>query len=470
MSWQEDLRQLDQALAEGRIHADDYRKRRDQLLATATGATTPQAAEQPAASPFPAQPPHQPPASGQFPAPQPPPSGPFAAPQPPPNSGPFPAQQQPASGPFPAQQPPSGPFAAQPQPGQQPGQQPQQPQQPPQPVQPPQQTEATQVHQPSSGPFPTPFRWEPSGGESTQIVGQQPGGNPDVTQVVSSQPGGAPTEAESTQVVRPVGQPGMPQQHQAPWQSTPPNPNQGSPWGADDQPMPSLQPTWLAQGPEVFAEDKGSKFGKGAKILVALVLVIGLGVGAYFVFFTGKDENQPGTTAAPPPPTQTSSTKPKPPRDELSITELPGKPNDKFEAIKTFADAKAENFLTPTEVQILTDAGAGKARLGVSDTSEGINLTIFTTQTTSAETAAVARDKLAEQQIVNGAKALENQPTGVVASKYEKTANTPAFIRAHYAHKGTLVRIQVVGKDLVAVTEAYNELLAEQLKILAANG
>ncbi|ALG05597.1 hypothetical protein [Kibdelosporangium phytohabitans] len=454
MSWQEDLRQLDQALAEGRIHADDYRKRRDQLLATATGATTPPASSGPASNPFPAQ---QPPASNPFPAQQPPASNPFPAQQPP-ASNPFPAQQPPASNPFPAQQPP---------------------QQPTPPPPPPQQAEATQVHQPgqqpSSGPFPTPFRWEPTqgGAESTQIVSQQQSGNPDVTQVVSQQQGGQQAgntgEAERTQVVRPVQQQGA-QQHQAPWHSTPPNPNQGSPWGMDDQPMPSLQPTWLAQGPEVFAEDKGSKFGKGAKILVALVLVIGLGVGAYFVFFTGKDNNQPGAIEPQPSPSPTSTTKPKPPRDELSIADMPGKLNEKYNNVKTFADAKAENFLTPTEVQILTDAGAGKARLAVSDTPESINPSVFTTQTTSAETATVARDKLAEQQIANGAKALDNQPTGVVASKYDKTANTPAFIRAHYAHKGTLVRIQVVGNDLVTVTEVFNDLLAEQLKILAANG
>ncbi|MFC0115799.1 hypothetical protein [Kibdelosporangium aridum] len=416
MSWQEDLRQLDQALAEGRIHADDYRKRRDQLLATATGATTPPAVSEPTSNPFQAQ--------------------------------------QPTSGPFPAQQPNSGPF-----PAQQPPQQPQ----PPQAAQPPQQQpEATQVQQPSSGPFPQAFRWEPTN-DSTQVVGQQPGGNPDVTQVVSAQSGG---EAERTQVVRPVQPPGMPPQ--APWQSTPPNPSQGSPWGVEDQPMPSLQPTWLAQGPEVFAEDTKKKGGKTAKILVAVVLVIGLAVGGYFIFFTGSSNNEPGATAPPPTPTQPPTTTPKP-RDNLSITDLPGKAGD-YGQVKTFADAQQVKFLTADEIRILTDAGAGKARLAVSDTPEGLNPTIFTTETTSAETAATARDKLGEQQLIYGMTALENQPTGVLAAKIDKTDKTPAVIRAHYAHKGTLVRIQVTGNDLVTVTELYNDLLAEQLKILAANG
>src|ERR1700743_1596341 len=37
MSWQEDLHQLDTALAGGQISADDYRRRRDELLAKASG-------------------------------------------------------------------------------------------------------------------------------------------------------------------------------------------------------------------------------------------------------------------------------------------------------------------------------------------------------------------------------------------------------------------------------------------------
>ncbi|MEU4801426.1 hypothetical protein [Actinosynnema sp. NPDC023587] len=38
MAWQEDLAELDRTLAEGRISADDYRRRRDELLASASGA------------------------------------------------------------------------------------------------------------------------------------------------------------------------------------------------------------------------------------------------------------------------------------------------------------------------------------------------------------------------------------------------------------------------------------------------
>jgi hypothetical protein len=37
MSWQDDLRQLDSSLAEGRISAEDYRRRRDEVLSSASG-------------------------------------------------------------------------------------------------------------------------------------------------------------------------------------------------------------------------------------------------------------------------------------------------------------------------------------------------------------------------------------------------------------------------------------------------
>ncbi|WNV91482.1 hypothetical protein [Umezawaea sp. Da 62-37] len=60
MSWQEDLQQLDRALAAGQISADDYRLRRDEVLATAAQAL-------PGGAPQQQQPPQPPP--GPFPPP-----------------------------------------------------------------------------------------------------------------------------------------------------------------------------------------------------------------------------------------------------------------------------------------------------------------------------------------------------------------------------------------------------------------
>jgi hypothetical protein len=55
MSWQEDLQQLDRALAAGQISADDYRLRRDEVLANAAQAQpgAQQQSQQPQSGPFP---------------------------------------------------------------------------------------------------------------------------------------------------------------------------------------------------------------------------------------------------------------------------------------------------------------------------------------------------------------------------------------------------------------------------------
>jgi hypothetical protein len=47
MSWQDELAQLDSALASGQISADEYRTRRDRVIAQASGQSTPEAPPQP---------------------------------------------------------------------------------------------------------------------------------------------------------------------------------------------------------------------------------------------------------------------------------------------------------------------------------------------------------------------------------------------------------------------------------------
>jgi nucleoid-associated protein YgaU len=47
MSWQDELAQLDSALASGQISADEYRTRRDRVIAQASGQSTPEAPQQP---------------------------------------------------------------------------------------------------------------------------------------------------------------------------------------------------------------------------------------------------------------------------------------------------------------------------------------------------------------------------------------------------------------------------------------
>src|SRR5262245_23644315 len=74
MSWQEELRELDSLLAAGRVSADEYRVKRDDLLSRASG----RAAQSEAPQQQPVQPPAQQP-TGE-PAPSGPGGGPFPAP------------------------------------------------------------------------------------------------------------------------------------------------------------------------------------------------------------------------------------------------------------------------------------------------------------------------------------------------------------------------------------------------------
>jgi hypothetical protein len=393
MSWQDDLRQLDQALAQGQVPADEYRKRRDQLLAAAAGGAD---------------------------APTPPLSGP-AAPEPPGQP------QQP-----PAQQPPPPP--------------------------PPQQ------QQPSSGgPFAPPFRWEPNP-DATQVVSTS---NPDATQVVSRPHN---PEAERTQVVRPVSAPGQQQQQQfgiqSPWQTQQPEPAP-PPWGmTDDGPVAAPNPTWLAQGPEVFDSGGGGKRGKVALIVVAVLVVVGLGVGAFLVFGNKNDPTPPlASSQTPQPPTSTTK-----PKDSLSVAELSGKVDD-VSGITTFADAEQKGFLTPDEYKIYRASDPGKTRMALATLPDGPQVYIFTTEFTSPAKAATVADALVQQQITYGMKTRDGQPQGVRATEIDKaTPDGVVAIRAHYLHNSTVVRIQVAAADLTIAGKAYDSTLKAQLDMLAATG
>ncbi|MCE6997005.1 hypothetical protein LZG04_19670 [Saccharothrix sp. S26] len=368
MSWQEDLAELDRNLAEGRISADDYRRRRDELLSAASGPGTPA--------------------------------------------------------------------------------------------------------QPNSGPFAAPFRWDAA-----------PAANPappsaDATQVVNTGKPPVNPDADRTQYVRPVTPPPhTPPPHTPPpgnqlppqvpgWQSGPPTTT--PPWGGGDGfgPVMDPNPGWLAQGPEVFEEKSGG--GKRVLAIVGAVVVLALiGGGIWFFTKDGSDPNQQGggTVAAPTSETTTTTTKPK---DSLSIIEMPGTVED-HSNITTFADAMKSNFLTAEEIAHYTTAGAGKARLAASRTSEGVHVLIFTAEATSPAAADTGRDSLHQQQLTYGMQEYPKSPKGVQSGQVEKNGQTPATIRGHYSAKSTIIRIQVNGDDLVKVASVYDDVLAEQLEVLAPN-
>lgn len=280
MSWQEELRKLDEELASGRLSADDYRVRRDQVLSSAVS-------------------------PGESPA-----SGGFAQPQAP--------QQQPM---FQPQQ-------------QQPPQQPQQPQQG--------SADATQVVAPVSPPPGTPqpnaaeaTQIVPSadpGADRTQAVPRWQTQAP--PQPNYQQPGYPQQQQQQNSPAGGFAQPGYQQQgphsggfaQQHPQQQQPqpgwnqPDGDLSPPWGGSEFPplSPASSSEWTRQGPELFEESSGK--GKGGKVallaLVALLVVGGLVTGG-ILLFSGDEEPvtppvaqstapQTGGQPAPPPPTKSS--------------------------------------------------------------------------------------------------------------------------------------------------------------------
>lgn len=294
MSWQEELRNLDEELASGRLSADDYRLRRDQVLSSAVAYGDP--AQQQVQQP------------GQQP-------------------------QQPFQ-----QQPPAPPQQQAPQ---QTGQPSADSTQIIAPVNQPQQNggegERTQV-------VPN-WQQQQSDPNRTQVVppvASPPGGFPQQGQQASPA-GGFPQQGHAS----PAG--GFPQQQQQQPQHGYQQPQQqgwtdndaSPPWGGSD--FPPISPVgsteWVKQGPELFEDKPKGKGGKIAIIAIVAVLVLaGLGVGGYFAFSGGGD-TPPDPTAAPqssqPQPAPPSSTKPKTPEELLfeKIPEQSGEEDPKSGAI-----------------------------------------------------------------------------------------------------------------------------------------
>lgn len=234
MSWQEELRKLDEELASGRLSADDYRVRRDQVLSSAVGQPDNPAAPQQA----PQQAPHQ-------------------APQPAENNGASGESTQviqPVSPPqgMPQQQPSSDDA---------------------------ERTQAVPPWRPPQQPVdPGRPHYMPP-----QYPVSPPGGFPQAGPV--SPPGGFPQAGPGS----PAGG------FQQPWNA--PEADQTPPWGGGDLPplVPSGDPGWVQQGPESFDDRSGKgNTKKIVAIVVAVVVLAGIALGAYLLWGTGSGGGQQG--------------------------------------------------------------------------------------------------------------------------------------------------------------------------------
>jgi hypothetical protein len=255
-----------------------------------------------------------------------------------------------------------------------------------------------------------------------------------------------------------------PPQYQQPWNS--PSSNTRPPWGGTDFPplAPATNHDWVGQGPEVFKTSSSNGM-KRVLSVVAVVVIAALGVAAFLLFSSTNSDN----TAQQPPAGQPLNATPAPPprpKDDLEIATLPGSANE-VPDVSTFSDVIARKALTPEENNVYSAVGASKCRLAVSSLPSNINALVLTVQTSSPEAAVTARDGLDQLQIKYGMQAYTGTaPPGVKVVQLAKAAGGRALIRAHYVHKNTVVRVHVEGNDLAEISKVFDEILAAQLQAL----
>ncbi|SNR68462.1 hypothetical protein SAMN06265360_114122 [Haloechinothrix alba] len=264
MTWQEELRKLDEDYSSGKLSADDYTKRREQVLYSAVTRGTGE--QQTAQSP----------------------------------------EEEHASGGQQAGTNPSGTDQAQAGTGTP--------------------SDATQVFQaPSSSPQGTPQQQgqtrqpdQESSQEATRAV-PPPDSGAERTQFVSQghlqqPPGGFAQQQYAPQ--------------QPPWNapdddSSPPWGGSEFPPVA-----PSSEADWVRQGPELFqGSGKGNGKGRTGTVLagaLALLVLAGIGLGAFFLLGNGGDEDGPTGTANPEPPDEEPPAEP----EKLALPELAGSAED----------------------------------------------------------------------------------------------------------------------------------------------
>lgn len=432
VTWQEELRKLDEDFSSGSITADEYRARRDQVLSAAVTANPPQQQPSPGADATQVVHPVTPqgaadPTQAGHPAGRPAPNADATqfvgnvgdegaadrtqAVQPGwqqgPQSGGFATQQGPHSGGFPAQQGPhSGGFPAQ------------------------------QGH--SAGWYP-PAQDPSSGGFPAQAP---PPGYPAPPQ----QDWGAPAEAEEQPL-----------------------------WGGDEFP-PVAPPTedWVTQGPEED-EEKG-KAGKIVAVVVAVILVAGAAFGAWWFWLRGEDQGQagpvsPGTSSEPQPttqPTETTPPLPEPPeakaRAEDNASNLIEPPGAERAGGGEFDLKEAtRNKLLPQAV--IDELKSAKLKEGLLRTTTVDSLTIglYSLEVQSESTATAVAQAYASVQESGGVPANRELSMLGVPAFSNSSSSKEAVFRAVYVVHDRVVIVETFGSDRSAVQRQFEQILDEQV-------
>ncbi|WP_020668974.1 hypothetical protein [Amycolatopsis nigrescens] len=412
MAWQEELRKLDEELASGKLTADEYRARRDQVLSSAVNP-----GEQP---PAPAQATSQ---AGETQIIQ-PVSPPQGTPQ---QQSP---QQQPPQQFQPQQQPPGSPEATQVVSGQDTG------------------AERTQVV-PSWQTRPPQHPNSPPGGF------QQPPGQ-------QSPPHGFPP---------PQGQQQPGQAWNAPQEDV--SPPWG---GAEFPPLsPSRSSDWVAQGPETFETKSSSGSGKKILFSVlGLVVVAGIGLAVWLLFIkdSGSDTPPPNAQTSSPQPPPASSVKPLPepppakadPTDNSSaLIDAPGTP--RLGGGELDITTLQNNKLLPESVtSALAQAGMTDGVLKTS-TDGPATIGLYALTVSDEQSAVSVAQEYANTQLEGGIKAnrdlsLKGVPVFSAASETADSA-----FRAVYVLYNRVIIVETFGKGKDAVQQQFETVLNNQVQL-----
>ncbi|OLR95565.1 hypothetical protein [Actinokineospora bangkokensis] len=332
MTWQEELRKLDEALTKDAVTLAEYRKRRDEILIAASTTPAPAQVRRPTAMASTRMVEERVPAQ--------PPRGPQQAPPAEQQQSPQGAQQQAPQGAQPQQAPPAQAPAAQ---------EPEQPKQPKQPVEP--KPQAAQRPAPASGQAPPPRAPEPQGeaprdgaapskaprkgaARKADKRDAQPDERPtvvdgEVTQVIED-------PAETTQV---IDRAALAAREAAA--------------GVPLAPMVALPRDTPMQGSEVFTTSAGGGTGGNRNRVLAVLgaLVVVAGLVWWFALAGGSDDQQPVGSGAPP----ASSPAAAPVGDPATIV-LPGR-KDPRSGTMNLAQAQGAKVFSEREVAVLTEAG-----------------------------------------------------------------------------------------------------------------
>lgn len=408
MTWQEDLRRLDEDFSSGQITADEYRVRRDQVLSSAVRPDAPQQPTQSDGEQTQIVGPVQPPPG------QPEPPSPDATQvvnrsqydETPNYNVPgdadqtqavqwgydqYPGQASPPAG-FPAQQPHSGGFPAQ--------------------------------QPPHSGGFPAQY--------------PQPGAFPGHP----SPPGGFPAQSQ-------------PAQDEPLWGGELPA---GGPPVADE---------WITQGPDSFDEDGKGKTGRIIGGVVGVLVILGLAFGAWWLWLS--DDGKPTTPPVAEPsgkqkPTTAPTTTPPGPETFGPIIMPEGETNGP--ATYSAQQLAKDKPLPANDLTTLKEYDVAEARaIVVRQGSTAITLWAFDTDDPKK-----LRNALVKDQKRFGFKDVEGTADDVpmASATQENNDQDVKVFRGHYMSGSFVIRVETFDKDAKTAREVFNKILSDQLDHMPA--